>query len=368
MVPTDTSMARAMGHLMPMIASVDAVLDEFSDEEQDVITRYLERVIASYGIPDDRSDPVDGGPALDALTRAARLPPPRARAFGSPPAARASPPAAGASAAPATSPGIPPSVHDTRAGFQNVRVSRTLGGPGASADAAGHIAADRCRRRRPRHPPRPTSRRVSTTPGRDSPAPGFRGHPLRPRGRGAPVRRPAPPRNPRRDCYRAGVLPDAPAPRRIRVSAAVITDADGRLLVVRKAGTTAFMQPGGKPEPGEHPAETLARELAEEIGVRVAPDALEPLGEFSASAANEPGFEVVADVFRVDIGSQQPTRMPRSPSSAGSPPRRHPGSRSPRLRGSTSCRPDAAGVPVPSTGPGSSRRGDRPATHQLLLR
>ncbi|WP_076673037.1 MULTISPECIES: NUDIX domain-containing protein [unclassified Microbacterium] len=103
------------------------------------------------------------------------------------------------------------------------------------------------------------------------------------------------------------MLPDATPPRRIRVSAAVITDADGRLLVVRKAGTTAFMQPGGKPEPGETAAQTLARELAEEIGVDVAPDALEPLGEFTASAANEPGFEVVADVFRVDIGAQQPT-------------------------------------------------------------
>lgn len=90
------------------------------------------------------------------------------------------------------------------------------------------------------------------------------------------------------------------------MSAAVITDAEGRLLLVRKAGTTAFMQPGGKPEPGETPAETLARELAEEIGIRVAPADLEPLGSFTASAANEPGFAVVAEVFRVEIGEQRP--------------------------------------------------------------
>lgn len=102
------------------------------------------------------------------------------------------------------------------------------------------------------------------------------------------------------------MTPDAIPPRRIHVSAAVIMDAEGRLLVVRKAGTTAFMQPGGKPEPDETPAETLARELAEEVGLRVAPEHLEPLGRFTANAANEPGFEVVADVFRVDIGEQQP--------------------------------------------------------------
>lgn len=143
--------------------------------------------------------------------------------------------------------------------------------------------------------------------------------------------RPASPRRPRRraggrGCYGAGVSaepaepagtpaptpaaapagPLAATPREIRVSAAVITDATGRLLLVRKAGTSAFMQPGGKPEQGESPAETLARELGEELGVRIAADALEPLGEFRADAANEPGFDVVADVFRADLGAQTP--------------------------------------------------------------
>ncbi|MBF4562508.1 NUDIX domain-containing protein [Microbacterium sp. VKM Ac-2870] len=100
--------------------------------------------------------------------------------------------------------------------------------------------------------------------------------------------------------------PDSATSRSIRVSAAVITDADGRLLLVRKAGTTAFMQPGGKPEAGEDAAATLIRELAEEVGLQLQPADLTPLGEFTAPAANEPGFAVVADVFRVDIGDQQP--------------------------------------------------------------
>lgn len=94
--------------------------------------------------------------------------------------------------------------------------------------------------------------------------------------------------------------------RNIHVSAAVIVNQAGELLLVRKAGTTAFMQPGGKPEPGESAAETLARELFEELGIRVRPDELESLGSFTAAAANEPGFLVVADVFAADIGAQQP--------------------------------------------------------------
>lgn len=100
-----------------------------------------------------------------------------------------------------------------------------------------------------------------------------------------------------------------PAPARarsIRVSAAVIVNDRDELLLVRKTGTTAFMQPGGKPEPNETPAETLSRELCEELGLTVDAADLRPLGLFTAAAANEPGFVVVADVFEADIGDQLP--------------------------------------------------------------
>ena len=64
--------------------------------------------------------------------------------------------------------------------------------------------------------------------------------------------------------------------------------------------------PGGLIDPGESALVAGARELAEEVGLRLDETDLVPLGEFSAPAANEPGFEVVADVFRVDIGDQTP--------------------------------------------------------------
>ena len=83
----------------------------------------------------------------------------------------------------------------------------------------------------------------------------------------------------------------------IRVSAAVIVDRAGRVLVVRKQGTTRFMQPGGKPEPGETAAQTLIRELDEELSLHVEESDLEPLGTFVSAAANEPGHRVIADAF-----------------------------------------------------------------------
>ncbi len=109
------------------------------------------------------------------------------------------------------------------------------------------------------------------------------------------------------------MIPDAPPPRRIHVSAAVITDADGRLLLVRKAGTTAFMQPGGKPEAGETPAETLARELAEEVGLRVRADELEPLGSYPRAPRTNRGSRSWPRSSASTSATSSRSRMPRSP-------------------------------------------------------
>ena len=87
----------------------------------------------------------------------------------------------------------------------------------------------------------------------------------------------------------------------IHVSAAVIVDENDRVLVVRKHGTKRFMQPGGKPEPGESAAQTLVRELDEELGVRLDERDLRPLGTFISAAANEPGHRVVAVAFAATI-------------------------------------------------------------------
>lgn len=90
-------------------------------------------------------------------------------------------------------------------------------------------------------------------------------------------------------------------PHDIHVSAAVIVDDVGRVLVVRKQGTERFMQPGGKPEPGENAVQTLIRELEEELGLRLAEEDLRPLGTFVSAAANEPGHRVVATAFATSI-------------------------------------------------------------------
>jgi 8-oxo-dGTP diphosphatase len=95
----------------------------------------------------------------------------------------------------------------------------------------------------------------------------------------------------------------------VAIVAALIRDAEGRVLLVRKAGTRAFMQPGGKREAGEDDLAALDRELAEELGCHVVAGSAIRIGDFRAPAANEPLRDVLAAVYAVAI---QGTALPQA--------------------------------------------------------
>ncbi len=94
-------------------------------------------------------------------------------------------------------------------------------------------------------------------------------------------------------------MPAIPGDRAVHfiVSAVVLRDASGRIVTVRKAGTSRFMLPGGKPELGESAAQAAIRECAEELGLALNLDHLTALGVFTADAANEPGLTLEGSVF-----------------------------------------------------------------------
>jgi 8-oxo-dGTP diphosphatase len=94
----------------------------------------------------------------------------------------------------------------------------------------------------------------------------------------------------------------------ISIAAAVVVDERDRLLVVRKRGTSSFMQPGGKIEPGETALAALQREVLEELNVCIVPTTVRPLGRFCAPAAHEPDHVVDAALFIVELaGDPRPS-------------------------------------------------------------
>ncbi len=83
----------------------------------------------------------------------------------------------------------------------------------------------------------------------------------------------------------------------LTIAAACLLDPQGRLLLVRKRGTQAFMLPGGKRELGETALAALQRELLEELNLTLPAEAFDQLGHFHAPAANEPDTWIDADIF-----------------------------------------------------------------------
>lgn len=59
---------------------------------------------------------------------------------------------------------------------------------------------------------------------------------------------------------------------------------DGRILAARSRGKDKFYLPGGKREPGESDAETLVREIREELGVEIVAESITPAGTFEGQA------------------------------------------------------------------------------------
>ena len=94
---------------------------------------------------------------------------------------------------------------------------------------------------------------------------------------------------------------DEPAKTVIRIVAALVQDEQQRVLLVRKTGTQAFMQPGGKLQPSESHLAALERELGEELGGSLRLSSAVLLGTFTAPAANEKGCFVEAALYQVEL-------------------------------------------------------------------
>jgi 8-oxo-dGTP pyrophosphatase MutT (NUDIX family) len=85
-----------------------------------------------------------------------------------------------------------------------------------------------------------------------------------------------------------------------------VVDGDGRLLLLLHADSRRWVLPGGAVEPDEHPADAVVREVREETGLLVRPDAVVAVDGGPAHHTTYPnGDEVsyVTTVFRcVPVG------------------------------------------------------------------
>lgn len=88
------------------------------------------------------------------------------------------------------------------------------------------------------------------------------------------------------------------------LAAAMVIDANQRLLLVRKRNTSKFMLPGGKIDIGESAIEALVRELQEEINLTIQPSDAAFIHEYEAEAANEPDYRIQSQLFKVILPAE----------------------------------------------------------------
>lgn len=80
-----------------------------------------------------------------------------------------------------------------------------------------------------------------------------------------------------------------------------------KFLVTRSVNKTFFIAPGGKLEGNENSIQALAREMMEEVQVRINTQTLENLGSFVAKAAGKEDKVLQMDVFIIHDYDGMPT-------------------------------------------------------------
>ena len=76
---------------------------------------------------------------------------------------------------------------------------------------------------------------------------------------------------------------------------------DNRLLALEEADNESYLMPGGRPVPGETYAQTLLRELKEELGIELDTDTLTFIGTFKDMAAGDADARVKLELYTGDF-------------------------------------------------------------------